>query len=104
MDDPYPGVYRSQDGGQTWGSLLSGFQESSQSTGEGFRLVSPEALICKHLRPILKINKLLVYPLHPEIAWAATSEGIFETLAGIHWQWTLGGLVNDLAVSPACPP
>jgi len=44
-----------------------------------------------------------MHPLHPEIAWAATSNGIFETLDGNHWQGTLGGPINDLAVSPLAP-
>jgi photosystem II stability/assembly factor-like uncharacterized protein len=104
VDDPFPGVYRSQDGGQTWGPLLSGFEESTQFAGKGFRLVSPDSPeTASAWYPILKINKLLVHPLHPEIAWAATSNGIFETLDGNHWQGTLGGPTNDLAVSPLAP-
>jgi hypothetical protein len=81
-----------------------GFEESSQNAGEGFRLVSPYSPeVASVSVPILEINKLLVHPLHPEIAWAATSDGIFETLDGIHWAGTLGGPINDLAVSPVAP-
>jgi hypothetical protein len=54
--------------------------------------------------PPLEINRLLVHPEHPEIAWAATSNGIYETLDGLHWILTLSLTpAFDLAVSPLKP-
>ena len=102
---PYPGVYRSQDGGHTWGSPLAGFENSPGIVGDGFRLVSPVGSKAANTwYPILEINKLLVHPQHPEIAWAATSREIYETLNGYHWTLLLSiGTAVDLSVSPANP-
>jgi hypothetical protein len=64
--------------------------------------LSPEAThVCY---PIQEINKLLVHPLHPEIAWAAASNGSYTTLNGVDWKGTvLNVTVVDLAISAGAP-
>ena len=44
VDDPYPGVYRSQDGGQTWGSLLLGIVNPANPPGKIFAWLRRMAL------------------------------------------------------------
>jgi photosystem II stability/assembly factor-like uncharacterized protein len=107
-DAPYPGIYRTEDGGMTWGNPLQGFTGASENNTSGFRPFSDEqnAGISLPLYPIspIQIYKLLVHPLHPEIAWAATSNGIYQTTNGSDWQLGLSiGIATDVVVSKADP-
>jgi hypothetical protein len=103
---PYAGVYRSNDSGHTWGTRMPGFEDAGLSpmqTSRPFSTVAPNA-VSSVSYPALKINKLLVHPLHSEIAWAATNAGVYETTDGLHW--ALASLpmdAIDLAVSEADP-
>ena len=105
VEAPYPGVYKSVDGGQTWSEPLPGFVDLYPDAGQIFRPINsltPQAASAWY--PILEINKLLVHPTNPEIAWAATSRGIYETLDGHHWDFVLSnGTAIDLSVSAAAP-
>ena len=105
VESPYPGVYKTVDGGQTWSEPLPGFVDLYPDTEQNFRPINslnPQAASVWY--PILEIHKLLIHPLHPEIAWAATSKGIYETLDGCHWNLLLSnGTAVDLTVSPADP-
>ena len=104
LNRPYTGVYRSLDGGQSWGLPLTGFKVTPGIAEDGFRLVSQAgAKAANAWYPILEINNLLVHPQHPEIAWAATSRGIYETTDGVNWSLVLGVPSNDLTVSPGAP-
>jgi photosystem II stability/assembly factor-like uncharacterized protein len=103
-DVPYPGVYRTIDGGQTWSLPLKGFIDILEYPAGIFRPISPHKSETGFPYPLLEIHKLLVHPLHPEFAWAATSNGIYETTNGLDWQLGLSiGSAFDLAVSKAAP-
>ncbi len=106
-DAPYPAVYRTINGGQTWSAPLKGFVDIYENSAGGFRPISlyeTQTNIPIQWYPILEIHKLLVHPLYPEIAWAATSNGIYETTNGTDWQLGLSfGTAYDLAVSKAAP-
>lgn len=103
---PYAGLYRSTDSGKTWSTRMPGLEDAGLSpmqASHSFSTAVPNAVNSINY-PALKINKLLVHPLHAEIAWAATSAGVYETTDGLHW--VLASLpmnVIDLAVSPADP-
>jgi len=105
VDNPYPGIYRTTDGGKTWTAPLSGFGDVDTvplQFARHFFPITPEATSAWY--PPLQIYKLLVHPQHPEIAWAATSNGIYDTDDGINWTLQLSMVTAvDLAVSPLAP-
>ena len=104
VNRPYTGVYRSLDGGQSWGLPLAGFKDTPGIAEDGFGLVAQAGSKAANAWvPILEITKLLVHPLHPEIAWAATSRGIYETIDGVNWATVFGVSSNDLTVSLGAP-
>ncbi len=102
---PYAGVYRSDDGGQTWGPRMLGFDSPTSNISPAFRFLGVRSLIEDSFSSFpLAIHKVLAHPQNPDIAWAATSNGIYETVNGLNWQLKISGKdAVDLAVSPVDP-
>lgn len=76
------GIMKSLDGGETW-----------QQTG-----------FYAELNDNLRIKKMLMHPLDPEVILTATNFGIFKTInGGKDWTETYNGRYTDLEVNPANP-
>lgn len=103
---PYAGIYRSNDGGQTWGARMPGFEDAGLSPTQDFHVFSPVTPAADNSfnSTVLYIHKLVVHPLNPDIAWAATSDGVYETTDGLHWALVSRPMdAVDLTVSAADP-
>ena len=85
---------------------MPGFEDAGLNPMQSTRavsLITPQSSGVSN-SPALVIHKLLAHPENPDIAWAATNAGVYETMDGQHWALVSVPLdIIDLAVSPANP-